>query len=61
MVTNTLVTLAEIKGVVMECILVVNKRVDLAMKVFGLMTRNMVLECIDFQIRINMKACGMRI
>lgn len=45
----------------MECILVANKRVDLAMKVFGLMTRNMVLECIDFQIRINMKACGLRI
>lgn len=44
----------------MECILVASLTTGLAMKDFGLMIRSMVLVCIDFQIRTNMKACGMR-
>ncbi len=35
-----------------------NKTKNLFMKVFGKMIKNMALEFIDFQTRINMRACG---
>ena len=43
---------------VLVFILVDNKKKSLFMKDFGKMIKNMVLECTDFQTRINMRDSG---